>query len=361
MQRGRRKMRSCHTNIIPVSCFALSQRFQVVNNSHFRPMAILFSQGMLWPDLTHSSPGSTGAPPWTQPQTLTRRLFLAGTAAGRPGCWPSGSLAPGRRPRPPPVTTVHLGVASGDPTPTASTLDPAGPPALRPRRRHAPRAVPVDSEVATGPRFREVVRRGRSAATPARAHAVHVEVDGLDPGPHYWYRFRAGGHLSRVGRTGPAPTRAAPSAARPGGGLLPELESGFYTAYRHLAEDDVDLVLHLGTTSMRRPGGPAPHPFGGRRPTWPATGSATPCTRPTATSRPPTPATRSWSPSTTTRSRTTTPAATPPRTATRPPSCAAGRPPTAAWEHLPLRHPPRGATMPCTDGCASATWPRSTC
>jgi alkaline phosphatase D len=125
-------------------------------------------------------------------------------------------------------------------------------------------------------------------------------------------------------------------------------ESGFYTAYRHLAEDDVDLVLHLGDyiyENAPRPGRPrihrgreasdlpsywvrhalyktdpdlqaahARHPFlvtfddhevqnnhAGRHP---ATGD----------------------PAAFLRRRT-----------------AAYR---AAWEHLPLRRPPRGATMP---------------
>ena len=36
-------------------------------------------------------------------------------------------------------------------------------------------------------------QRGTAAASPAFAHAVHAEVDGLEPGRWYWYRFRAGG------------------------------------------------------------------------------------------------------------------------------------------------------------------------
>jgi phosphodiesterase/alkaline phosphatase D-like protein len=82
---------------------------------------------------------------------------------------------------------------------------------------------------------------------PALGHAVHVEVEGLDPGRHYWYRFRAGGHLSQVGRT---KTCADPRI--PLGRLAlafvscQNFERGYYTAYRHLAEEDLDVVLHLG-------------------------------------------------------------------------------------------------------------------
>ena len=69
------------------------------------------------------------------------------------------------------------------------------------------RPVPVQWEVATGPRIRTVVRRGVAVAHPRFAHSVHVEVEGLEPGRAYWYRFRAEGHLSRVGRTRTTPDR----------------------------------------------------------------------------------------------------------------------------------------------------------
>jgi alkaline phosphatase D len=80
-------------------------------------------------------------------------------------------------------------------------------------------------------------------------------VDGLEPGRTYWYRFRAAGQLSRVGRTR---TTAAPSR------LLSKLtlafascqnwERGYYPAWRHLAEEDLDVVLHLGDYIYEGPG-----------------------------------------------------------------------------------------------------------
>ena len=136
------------------------------------------------------------------PPTVGRRLFLTGATAAAgllatqrvPGAW----AAPGAWPDDP----FKLGVASGDPTPTAVVLwTRLAPRPLDPDGGMPARAVPVDWEVATGPRLRNVVRRGRVTASPALAHAVHVEVEGLDPGRHHWYRFRAGGHLSQVGRT----------------------------------------------------------------------------------------------------------------------------------------------------------------
>jgi alkaline phosphatase D len=81
----------------------------------------------------------------------------------------------------------------------------------------------------------------------ADAHTVHVVAGGLDPDAEYHYRFRAQGHISPVGRT-----RTAPAAGAVGRDLsmafasCAHYESGYFTAYRRMAEDRPDLVLHLG-------------------------------------------------------------------------------------------------------------------
>ena len=76
---------------------------------------------------------------------------------------------------------------------------------------------------------------------------MHVEVDGLQPGREYFYRFRAQGHLSPVGRTRTAPAAgASPSTARFAVASCANYEEGWFTAYRRLAEEEPDLVLHLG-------------------------------------------------------------------------------------------------------------------
>jgi len=142
-----------------------------------------------------------------------------------------------------------LGVASGDPTPEGVVLwtrlapDPlvedgfGGMPA---------RPIDVQWEIADDERFARVVRRGRVAAQPADAHAVHVEVDGLRPGRPYYYRFRAMGHASASGRTLTAPPASATGTARFGVVSCSRFETGYFTAYRHLAAEQPDLVLHLG-------------------------------------------------------------------------------------------------------------------
>ncbi|MGW1342109.1 alkaline phosphatase D family protein [Kribbella sp. NPDC002412] len=143
-----------------------------------------------------------------------------------------------------------LGVASGDPQPDGVVLwtrlapEPVAPDGYggMPDKRYL-----VKWEVAEDPRFRRIVRRGVEHAVRAWAHSVHAEVHGLRPDREYWYRFIVGDQISPVGRTRTAPALYS---------RLNELTfafascqaytEGFFTAYRHMADEDLDLVVHLG-------------------------------------------------------------------------------------------------------------------
>ena len=115
--------------------------------------------------------------------------------------------------------------------------------------------------MARDPRFRRVERRGSVTAGPETAHAVHVELHRLDPGREYHYRFHVDGWTSASGR---AVTTPRPDAV--GGALTMAFAScsnypaGFFTAYRHLAEEQPDVVLHLGDYQYEY--GAAPNPIG---------------------------------------------------------------------------------------------------
>ena len=63
----------------------------------------------------------------------------------------------------------------------------------------------------------------------------------------YFYRFRVGNALSPVGRTRTAPARGA-SLDRFTFAFTPcqAYPHGFYTAHRHMSEEDLDLVVQLG-------------------------------------------------------------------------------------------------------------------
>ncbi|GAB2611104.1 alkaline phosphatase D family protein [Streptomyces capparidis] len=142
-----------------------------------------------------------------------------------------------------------LGVASGDPSPDGFVLwTRLAPDPLAPGGGGMPdRPVAVDWQVATDEGMRRVVRGGTVRALPELAHAVHVEPTGLRPDRVYWYRFRCGDDLSPVGRTRTAPARSARvgrlSFAFASCQNWPD---GHYSAYRNLAEEDLDLVVHLG-------------------------------------------------------------------------------------------------------------------
>jgi alkaline phosphatase D len=173
---------------------------------------------------------------------VSRRDFLRATS-GAAGCILLGGLPAraadvGLRLRAFPFT---LGIASGDPTATGvvlwTRLAPAGE-VLRAR-------VPVRWEVARDEAFGRIVARGSVLATPELGHAVHAEVEGLEPAYTYFYRFIADGEASPVGRTRTAAAGAA-DAVRFAFVSCQHFEQGLYTAYGHLADEDVDLVVHLG-------------------------------------------------------------------------------------------------------------------
>ena len=107
--------------------------------------------------------------------------------------------------------------------------------------------VAVNWEVATDERMRNVIQHGIDYATPDWAHSIHVEPSGLDPGRDYWYRFEAGGARSPVGHTRTAPTQGASlDRLKLGVVCCQHYEQGYYTAYRHMLADNLDLIVHVG-------------------------------------------------------------------------------------------------------------------
>lgn len=140
-----------------------------------------------------------------------------------------------------------LGVASGYPTPDGVVLWTRLAPAPLAGGGMPEAAVPVGWEVATDEAFRDIVARGKQSAVPKWGHSVHVEVAGLRPARHYFYRFHAGDAISRIGRTRTAPAPgAAADRLRFAFASCQHYEQGYYAAYRHMAREDLDFVLHLG-------------------------------------------------------------------------------------------------------------------
>lgn len=146
------------------------------------------------------------------------------------------------------VTFFRHGVASGDPLPTAVVLWTRVTPtaSATPGSGRGPRAD-VSWVVALDRAFRRVVRRGSVTTSAAQDHTVKVDVTGLAPGTTYYYRFTYQRTRSTTGRTRTAPaTDAAPARMRFGVVSCANYEAGYFSAYRHLAQQQVDVVLHLG-------------------------------------------------------------------------------------------------------------------
>ena len=181
------------------------------------------------------------------PRQVKRRRFLSGigvlTGLAIASQWPTRVVARPRFSGYP----FSLGVASGDPLPDGVVLwtrlapDPlngGGMPDIN---------VPVRWQIAADESMRQVVKVGTVMATPDLAHSVHVEVHGLKPGRWYWYQFRVGNEVSPIGRTRTAPgLHEHVEELKFAFASCQDWQNGYYPAYRHMALEDIDLVVHLG-------------------------------------------------------------------------------------------------------------------
>ncbi|MBX3476069.1 MAG: alkaline phosphatase D family protein [Brevundimonas sp.] len=142
-----------------------------------------------------------------------------------------------------------LGVASGDPTPdgvvlwTRLTVDPLA----ADGSGGLSEPIPVRWEIAADEAFRQPVLAGEDVATADWAHSIHIEVSGLQPDRPYWYRFVAQGQQSPIGRTRTAPARDADlERLRFVVASCAHWERGYFSPYRHMADESPDLVVFLG-------------------------------------------------------------------------------------------------------------------
>lgn len=198
-----------------------------------------------------------------RPQAPTRREFLrqilavtaaasacspagAGSASDGTGGTGEGSSGEPTTGGPPalPGAPFTLGVASGDPLADRVILWTRLAPAEGPL---AEATYTVTWEVAADEGFATIVASGEAPADPAFGHSVHVDASGLVPDTWYFYRFTIGEHTSPVGRTRTLPAAdSAPERLRFAAASCQKFTSGYYTAYRHMAEEDLDLVIFLG-------------------------------------------------------------------------------------------------------------------
>lgn len=195
------------------------------------------------------------------PQPLARRHFLKGAAALAAGNILAAAPLRQAQAQTTPATRFSaypfaLGVASGAPRPDSVVLwtklapEPlaqAGDGGMPPER------VTLQWELADDDQFKKIVKKGSIRAVPELGHSVHPEVSGLEPGRWYFYRFMAGGEVSPTGRTRTADVKA--DKLRFAFASCQQWEQGYFSAYRHMLADNLDMVVFLGDYIYEAPWG----------------------------------------------------------------------------------------------------------
>lgn len=164
---------------------------------------------------------------------IGRREILRGSGAlGAAALLPACEPAP-----PPPSSRFAWGVASGDPTPRSVIVW---------TRLAVSAPEELELEVFEDPDASVRVGRDLALAEPARDGCVKVDVEGLEPGRTYWFRFRTADGASPLGRTRTLPE--GPLAhVRLGVVTCSNFAAGHFHVYRRLAERrDLWAIVHLG-------------------------------------------------------------------------------------------------------------------
>ena len=176
---------------------------------------------------------------------MKRRDFIINTALGLAAAQASAPLVAEAGFSGNPFT---LGVASGDVTQDSVVLwTRLAPEPLAADGGLRQGAIPVRWELFQDEAMQRPARQGEELAVRALAHSVHADVQGLEPGREYWYRFYAGKHASETGRTKTLPAAGAqPESIRFVTASCQNYTHGYFIAYEHIIADDPDFLLHLG-------------------------------------------------------------------------------------------------------------------
>ena len=138
-----------------------------------------------------------------------------------------------------PVHFTH-GVASGDP--------------LADRVILWTRAIPGSGnhsnvsalwQMAADNEFTQILASGNASATNDSDYTIKVDATDLAPNQKYFYRFIVDGLSSPIGQTKTLPLGIV-DEYKIGVASCSNYPQGYFNAYKHMAESDLDLVLHLG-------------------------------------------------------------------------------------------------------------------
>ena len=105
--------------------------------------------------------------------------------------------------------------------------------------------VLVDWEVAEDENFTSIIAYGVSDTDSLSDYTIKVDATGLKANSTYFYRFKALGAMSDVGRT-KTTNNTDETDIKLGIVSCSNYEFGYFSAYRHLGDKQLDAVIHLG-------------------------------------------------------------------------------------------------------------------
>jgi len=176
----------------------------------------------------------------------SRRALLKGAALSTAGLVTSPALAkllagPAWSGNP-----FSLGVAAGSPANDGFVLwTRLAPSPLEGDAGMTGPSQPIHYEIATDDSMHHIVQRGAALAEAEFGYSVHKQVRGLRPGRPYWYRFSSGSAQSTIGRAMTLPPHGT-DKLRFAFFSCSHYEYGYFSAYRHAAEENPDFGIFLG-------------------------------------------------------------------------------------------------------------------
>jgi len=133
------------------------------------------------------------------------------------------------------------GVASGDPTSDGFVIWTRVSPGM------LTTPITVKWEVSSDVNFNSIVKQGQQIARSSKDWTVKVEVDNLEPGRRWFYRFRTDETMSTVGRSQTLPIGDRLDKLRFAVVSCSNYPFGYFNVYDHIAKQHaIDAVIHLG-------------------------------------------------------------------------------------------------------------------
>ncbi|MEE9373189.1 MAG: alkaline phosphatase D family protein [Saprospiraceae bacterium] len=128
------------------------------------------------------------------------------------------------------------GVASGDPTSNAIILW---------TRITTDGSAEGKWEISKDQKFNSIEQNGHFFTDNNADYTVKIDVKNLDINTAYYYRFKSYGVISPVGKTKTLDNSGVGEVSL---GIVScsNFQFGYFSAYRHLAQKNIDIVLHLG-------------------------------------------------------------------------------------------------------------------